>query len=700
MNYNEGVFLRLLDHVDWAAFERSNNPEELWKIFHDNIVQVLDQICPIRRLTVVEDKPDWLTNELLLAMRQRDKAYKKARRTNLIVDWDHARQLRNMVSMGVKTSKSNVIKDKLERYQHSPKKFWQEINKLLPNSQTTKISGLVDEKTGTEVQDDSIMEHINHYFSNIGPDLASRCTPGRGTDAYVPHRENQTDFNRLPFTDVDVLKVCKDINIYKSSALSNIKTHVLKNAFLSNIVKVTKIFNTSMSQMIFPNAWKLSTIVPLPKISNPKSASDLRPVALTSLPGKLLEKLFCIRLQSWLENNNILTEIQHGFRKNKSTISAIAQLLNDIYTHINRGVNPYVVFLDFKKAFDTVSHLKILHKLRLMGLDELTLSWLESYLTNRQQCVKVNGSISGLLPIVYGVPQGSILGPILFSLYINDIVNIVDCGIILYADDTVIYHQDHQVLQATLERITDWCNDNLLTINVKKSHWLKLKICAEEVNLQNVPKFKINNLELVQVEVYKYLGVFVDVNLNFQKVMANVNSKLAHFRKIRYYLTKRASILIYKCTILPLLEYADFICDQGLMYINKTLQKLQNQGLSIAFNQHVLPYQQRDSTDNLHRWSGVFRLIHRRKLHLLQFAFVLKSNVMLLDVRNIPTRRRDGILFKIPKSNHYRFPRNPYYRCMTEWNELRVELSLLPNRDSFKKEIKISIRDPFMKVFR
>ena len=312
-------------------------------------------------------------------------------------------------------------------------------------------------------------------------------------------------------------------------------------------------------------------------------------------------------------------------------------------------MNPYVVFLDFKKAFDTVSHLKIIHKLRLMGLDELTLSWLESYLTNRQQCVKVNGSISGLLPIVYGVPQGSILGPILYSLYINDIVNIVDCGIILYADDTVIYHQDHQVLQATLERITDWCNDNLLTINVKKSHWLKLKICAEEVNLQNVPKFKINNLELVQVEVYKYLGVFVDVNLNFQnqhkKVMANVNSKLAHFRKIRYYLTKRASILIYKCTILPLLEYADFICDQGLMCINKTLQKLQNQGLSIAFNQHVLPYQQRDSTDNLHRWSGVFRLIHRRKLHLLQFAFVLKSNAMLLDVRNIPTIDVEMVFF-------------------------------------------------------
>ena len=339
-----------------------------------------------------------------------------------------------------------------------------------------------------------------------------------------------------------------------------------------------------------------------------------------------------------------------------------------------------------------------------MGLDEHILLWLESYLTNRQQCVKVNGITSGLLPIVYGVPQGSILGPILFSLYINNIVNIVDCGMILYADDTVIYHHDHNVLQTTLDRITEWCNENLLTINVKKSHWLKLRICAEEANVQIGQKFVINNLELLQVEVYKYLGVFVDVKLNFQsqhkKVLANVNAKLAHFRKIRYYLTKRAAIMIYKCTILPLLEYADFICDQGLVYINKALQKLQNRGLSIAFNQHVLPYQQRDSSDTLHRWSGVFRLIHRRKLHLLQFAFGLKSNVALLDNRDIPTRRRDGILFKIPKSNHYKFPRNPYYKCMIEWNDLQMEMSLLPNRNICKKEIKLSIRDPFTKVLR
>ena len=187
----------------------------------------------------------------------------------------------------------------------------------------------------------------------------------------------------------------------------------------------------------------------------------------------------------------------------------------------------------------------------------------------------------------------------------------------------------------------------------------------------------------------------MDENLNFQnhhkKRVSNVQLKLSHFRKIRYFITKRAAVLIYKCTILPLMEYADFIYDQGIAYVNKSTQKLQNMGLSIAYNQHILPYGQRDSSETLHRQCGVFRLVHRRTLHLLQFAYTLRSNVDLLDNRDIPTRRRVGILFNIPKTNHYKFPRNPYYRCMIEWNGLGVDVTLLPSREGNCKKYSKSI---------
>ena len=138
-----------------------------------------------------------------------------------------------------------------------------------------------------------------------------------------------------------------------------------------------------------------------------------------------------------------------------------------------------------------------------------------------------------------------------------------------------------------------------------------------------------------------------------------------------------------------MIEYADFIQGQGIIYINKAIQKLQNVGLLIAHNQHIVPYDRRDSSDTLHRNSTLSRLIHRRRLHLLQFAFNLKDNFNLLDVRDIPTRRHIGVLFTVQKSNHYKYPKNPYYRCMLEWNNLTLETSLLAIKTPLQEPLRI-----------
>ena len=706
LRYDREVFKRLLHLQDWSEFDIAMDPTTLWDCFYDNVVKTLDEICPIKDLKVVDNKPEWLTNDILTKMRQRDKAYKKARRTKRQADWDIAKNLRNRLAMDIQTSKANVIKGKLERHGNNPKKFWEEINKLLPQSNNSTITDICDDVTGELMEGMNLNKHINEYFSTIGSRLANECTPGMVYDQRMERLDNYVEFNRVPFTEQEVQKVCNNINICKSSSLENVKTMVLKHAFLDNITKLTKLFNSSISSSVFPCKWKLSTIVPLPKVPHPNTATDLRPVALTPLPGKLLEKLICDRLQNWLTSNDILTKNQHGFRKKRSTISAIATLLDEIYKNINNNRNSYIIFLDLKKAFDTISHVKMIYKLQAMGLDIRTLSWFESYLTGRRQCVKLNSMTSDTLPITYGVPQGSILGPTLFSIYINEIANIVNCGIVLYADDTVIYHYDRTILQNNLKTISDWCNDNLLTINVKKSHWMRTRVCGRGVDDRDQEigncKFTIKNLELKEVDLYKYLGVHIDVNLNFQphhkKMISHAQLKLSHFRKIRRFIDRKAAILIYKCTVLPILEYADFIQDQGINYINKAIQKLQNFGLLIAHNQHILPYDQRDSSEALHRNSKVFRLVHRRRLHLLQFAFRLKDNITLLDDRDIPTRRRVGILFSLVKSNHYKFPRNPYYRCMLEWNNLPVDVSLSLDIKMFTQAIKMSIANPYMKI--
>ena len=200
---------------------------------------------------------------------------------------------------------------------------------------------------------------------------------------------------------------------------------------------------------------------------------------------------------------------------------------------------------------------------------------------------------------------------------------------VLYADDTVIIHDDVKIIQENLNRIVNWCNDNQLTLNVKKSQWKQMNICNDQIE----PKYidiKISDQNLEMVRVYKYLGIHIDNQLNFQHhnklLIRNVNFKVPHFKRIRKFMTKSAAEMIYKCTILPVLEYGDFIVDQGITYFNRALQKIQNLCLLIVNGQHTLKYNERDSTETLHRNTNIFRLIHRRRLHLLQFAFTLRKS--------------------------------------------------------------------------
>ena len=283
-----------------------------------------------------------------------------------------------------------------------------------------------------------------------------------------------------------------------------------------------------------------------------------------------------------------------------------------------------------------------------MGLDDMTVHWFRSYLENRKQCVILNNLTSNTLPITYGVPQGSILGPVLFSLYINEISNILSCNVILYADDTVILHDDVQTLQNNLNKIACWCNDNQLTINTKTSQWMRLTICNDQIDPLDID-IRILKKNLERFKEYKNLGVHVDCQLNFQHhnklLTRNVNYKISHFRRIRKCITINAAVLIYKCTILPILEYADFIQDQGIAYINNARQKIQNHCLLIIHNQHFLKFDERDSTESLHRNTKMFRLAHRRHVHRLQFAFSFRVCEEMVDNRNVMTRRRGGIVF-------------------------------------------------------
>ena len=335
-----------------------------------------------------------------------------------------------------------------------------------------------------------------------------------------------------------------------------------------------------------------------------------------------------------------------------------------------------------------------------IGLDAHTLRWFNSYLTDRTQQVKLNSACSGSLPVKYGVPQGSILGPTLFSLYINDLIEFVNCDIVFYADDTVILGKNPVLLLENLGTIQHWCNRNLLTINCKKSQWMKTQFFSRTVTDGHC--FDIDGMELERVTHYKYLGVLVDSQLTFQShrdnLTNNVNYKMTFFKKIRKYITTDAALLLYKGTILPILEYADFVFDYGIKYINKRLQTLQNQGLYTVFNQHYLTFELKDSTETLHRRANVIRLDHRRRIHALAFIFGYTRDPEMLDNREIRTRIHDGILFRSIPVEHYKVRQDPMYRVTTLWNTLPAEIRNAENKESLKRMLLQAIPNPYAKI--
>ena len=294
----------------------------------------------------------------------------------------------------------------------------------------------------------------------------------------------------------------------------------------------------------FPSAWKLGTIIPLPKKANSEDATDLCPISLLPVPSKILERLVCTRLNNYLERQAHLTQAQHGYRKGRSTLTSITKFLNDVYSNANEKLPTHAVFLDLRKAFDTVSHSHLIDKLSSLGLNIRTLNWFSSYLSNRYQCVKLGGIASDYAEVTYGVPQGSVLGPVLFSIYINSLSEeVAEVGLQMYADDTILYSSNLNTLQYNLSKAAIWCDQNILTLNTSKPNRRTFTSKGTSHLYQDL-QLTINDVQLNKVKQVKYLGLTLDSALAFQDhisvITKQIGNQIYQLSKIRRFLNINA----------------------------------------------------------------------------------------------------------------------------------------------------------------
>jgi NADPH-dependent 7-cyano-7-deazaguanine reductase QueF len=435
--YDKEAFQYMIrDGYEWN--NSSANVNSLADAFINSLTETINHMCPIRRVRTHRNRItcEWMNVEIAQLMKLRDDKHKAARLTGSLNLWEEYKKLRNTVVGKIRKAKDEYFRKKIDVNKSKPAEMWKELKKMLPNKNETpqKIIQFGDKKVESTLQ---IAESFNSYFvksvEDIVKDIKNQCD-GKYEEIKI---EKINNFNE--FCTMDMLSFKQIVSSLKNcgGGEEGVTTSILKDVVDVVGNRLLDVVNTSLSKGIFPENWKISTVTPVPKIANTKRCEEFRPINIVPVYEKVLEVAVKKQLQDFCEKNSVINKHQSGFQKNHSCEAVMLEICDKWLCDLEEKKNVIVVFLDLRRAFETVNRVLLLKKMQAIGIGGNVLSWFDSYLSNRFQKVNFRGSYSKCLKVNNGVPQGTTLGPLLFLLYYNDVVNFVKhCHCKLFADDT------------------------------------------------------------------------------------------------------------------------------------------------------------------------------------------------------------------------------------------------------------------------
>lgn len=649
------------------------DPNAYWNDLEDCINKAADKHCPIVKMKIRNTSAPFINKELRELQSDRDYFCEKADLSQQPGDRFIANCLIKIARKEVKKAKAEYFLNQAIKYNQNHKKFWYEYKRIQPKSKQT-VSNIIDDKTGVRIEDKQLPNSINNYFIEIGENLARNCQKIKEEDKIFRPPKSHTVFT-LTKVDEGVIKYkILKLDKHKPSGLANISSEFVQQSMTILAQDFTQLFNMIIASGVFPDKWKSALVTPIPKVPNPKSCNELRPISILPLPGRLMEQIIHDQIKSFLEETKFFAKEQNGFRSKHSTTKALSEILDQLLTNMDNGELSISVFLDFKKAFDTIDHLILIDKLKLSGIDHETCELIKNYLTNRTQTTQVNGFTSKQRNVTTGVPQGSTLGPLLFLIFINDLPLITDSAkFILFADDAVLTVKNavikdaEEAMNEILKNIHQWCAENKLTLNTNKTEYVIFGTKHRKKNSEPI-QLNIGKNILKEVDSYKYLGTVLDATLNVAPQIARLNqilaSKLNSFRKMRFCLSEKTAAYIYKATILPIIDYNDIIYELMTKQQEIKLQRIQNKALRIIHMGKTL------STEEMHNLSGISYLAQRREQHLLALMYKRAFKEEYIDNTVRITRQGDSKLLLLPTPKTNKIMNAPIYRGSKIWNDL------------------------------
>ena len=691
-----------LERVDWSEVLDNDDMNTSYECFLNILDSNMDSNIPLQRVSANNYKTTprlpWINKSLLRSINKKNRLYYKYKLDGTDRVKRKYNSYKNTLLRILRFVKKNYFVNRLEFFKNDMQNTWkilkEAMNLVSNRNNITKIN-----YNGHIISNpNDIVEIFNIYFSTIGENLAQNIQrPDKPFfDFLGPSNSNSIFF--APTQRQEIWDIISQLKNKKSSGNDGVNNVILKFMLPFIIDPLIHLFNISLLNGVVPDKMKIAKVIPLFKKGDKLDINNYRPISLLSSLLKVLEKLVFKRTIAFLTSYNIINESQFGFRKNHSTSHALLSFLDKVIYSFDTSSHSVGLFLDYSKAFDTINHDILLYKLNHYGIRGKALEWFRSYLSHRKQFVSLNGSNSNFHSIKCGVPQGSLLGPLLFILYINDFCRSSNVmSFILFADDTTLFYSHHDPIQlvniinSELQKLTQWIRANRLSLNLQKTKYMlfshTLSSLPSDIFFDNSPLEKVSNI--------KFLGVIIDDKLSWKfhldKICRIISRNIGVINKLKNCLPNKSLLTLYSSLILPYLNYGLLAWGNACQTLLDKIILLQKRVIRIISHTHFLAH-----TDPLFFDNKVLKINDLFLYQLGLFMYDYKHNVLPAvfnsmfqfnqSIHSYPTRHSGDIHLPLLRT---RLAQHSYsYEGPKFWNSLPEIVKTAPFKNCFKKRLK------------